>query len=153
MVIDHDQYEEMAIRNQTRNMSLPAQRGLIYDRNMNILAASTTVETVFIDPPDMIAKKMSDKNNPDPDLLDQIATGLSEILEEVDAGVRTTEQAEDTKYRSEVIARKVSEDTADEVRKFVNDNNIVGVNLESDAQRYYPVFVSGGAGVGLYQSG
>lgn len=136
MVIDHDQYEEMAIRNQTRNMSLPAQRGLIYDRNMNILAASTTVETVFIDP-NMIAKKMSDKNNPDPDLLNKIATGLSEILEDVTPEF-VYKQAEDTKYQYKVIAKKVSEDTADEVRKFVNDNNIVGVNLESDAQRYYP---------------
>ena len=136
MVIDHDEYEEMAIRNQTRNMSLPAQRGLIYDRNMNILAASTTVETVFIDP-NMIAKKMSDKNNPDPDLLNKIATGLSEILEDVTPEF-VYKQAEDTKYQYKVIAKKVSEDTADEVRKFVNDNNIVGVNLESDAQRYYP---------------
>ena len=136
MVIDHDEYEEMAIRNQTRNMSLPAQRGLIYDRNMNILAASTTVETVFIDP-NMIAKKMSDKNNPDPDLLNKIATGLSEILEDVTPEF-VYKQAEDTKYQYKVIAKKVSEDTADEVRRFVNDNNIVGVNLESDAQRYYP---------------
>ena len=136
MVIDHDQYEEMAIRNQTRNMSLPAQRGLIYDRNMNILAASTTVETVFIDP-NMIAKKMSDKNNPDPDLLNKIAAGLSEILEDVTPEF-VYKQAEDTKYQYKVIAKKVSEDTADEVRRFVNDNNIVGVNLESDAQRYYP---------------
>ena len=136
MIVDHDQYEEMAIRNQTRNMALPAQRGLIYDRNMNILAASTTVETVFIDP-NMIAKKMSDKNSPDPDLLNKIATGLSEILEDVTPEF-VYKQAEDTKYQYKVIAKKVPEETADQVRQFISDNSIVGVNLEADARRYYP---------------
>ena len=50
MITDHDKYEEMAIQNQTRSTTLTASRGVIYDRNMNIMASSATVETIFLDP-------------------------------------------------------------------------------------------------------
>ena len=133
MIRDHDYYEALAINNQTRYTNLTASRGLIYDRNMNILASSTTVETVFIDPNE-IAVEMKDPANSN--LLDHIARGLSEILD-VDSGF-IYEQAADTKYRYKVIRRKITEELADEVRNFINEGNIKGVYLETDAQRYYP---------------
>ncbi len=133
MIVDHDHYEELAINNQTRYTKLTAARGEVYDRNMNILAASTTVETVFIDPNE-IAKEMESPENSG--LLDTIANGLSGILD-VDANF-VREQAADKKYRYKVIQRKISEELADEVRTFINDNKVKGVYLESDAKRYYP---------------
>ena len=133
MIRDHDKYEELAINNQTRSTSLTASRGLIYDRNMNILASSTTVETVFIDPNE-ISKKMEDPKNSG--LLDKIATGLSEILDVKPDFIR--EQAADTDYMYKIIKRKISEDLADKVRTFITDNDISGVYLETDAKRYYP---------------
>ena len=48
------------------------------------------------------------------------------------------EQASDTAYRYKVIRRKISEELADQVREFINENEIKGVYLETDAQRYYP---------------
>ena len=133
MIRDHDKYEELAIDNQTRYTNITAARGLIYDRNMNILASSTTVETVFIDPNE-IAQKMKEPANSN--LLDHIARGLSEILD-VDMDF-IFEQAKDTAYRYKVIKRKISEELADEVRDFINENEITGVYLETDARRYYP---------------
>ena len=133
MIVEHDKYEELAINNQTRYTNLTASRGVIYDRNMNVLATSATVETVFIDPNE-IATEMKDPANSN--LLDHIARGLSEILD-----VETSfiyEQAADTAYRYKVIRRKISEELADQVRKFINENEIKGVYLETDAQRYYP---------------
>ena len=50
MITQHDYYNEKAIKNQTRSTNLTAARGVIYDANMNVLASSSTVETVFIDP-------------------------------------------------------------------------------------------------------
>ena len=50
MIVEHDKYEEMAIQNQTRSTTLTASRGVVYDRNMNIMASSATVETIFLDP-------------------------------------------------------------------------------------------------------
>jgi len=48
MLVDHDYYEAKAIRNQTRSTSVTASRGTIYDRNGNVLAASSSVENVFL---------------------------------------------------------------------------------------------------------
>ena len=133
MIRDHNYYEELAINNQTRSTNLTASRGIIYDRNMNILASSTTVETVFIDPNE-IAKKMEDPENSG--LLDKIAAGLSEILDVEPDFVK--EQAADTKYMYKIIKRKIPEELADKVRTFISDNDISGVYLETDAKRYYP---------------
>ncbi len=133
MIVEHDHYEALAINNQTRSTRLTAARGEIYDRNMNILAASTTVETVFIDPNE-IAKEMEKPENSG--LLDTIANGLSNILGVEPDFVRM--QAADTKYRYKAIERKISEELADEVRTFINDNKIKGLYLETDAKRYYP---------------
>ena len=72
MVIQHDYYEKQAIDNQTRSTSVGADRGTIYDCNMNELAKSITVENVFLDP------EFIHENEED---LDLIASGLSELLD------------------------------------------------------------------------
>lgn len=50
MVGQYDYYAQLALRNQTRTTRITAARGTVYDRNMNILAASETVENVFWTP-------------------------------------------------------------------------------------------------------
>ena len=133
MIRDHDYYEAQAIDNQTRYTSLSASRGQIFDRNMNVLASSKTVETVFIDPNE-IAQEMTKPENSN--LLDHIARGLSEILDVSTDFVY--KQAEDKAFRYKVIRRKIPEELADEVGSFVSEDEIQGVYLETDAQRYYP---------------
>lgn len=133
MITQHDYYNEKAINNQTRSTNLTASRGVIYDANMNVLASSSTVETVFIDPNE-IAEQMKKPENSN--LLDQIARGLGEILDVEPSFVY--EQAGYTQYRYRVISRKISEELADEVRAFINENNVSGVYLETDLKRYYP---------------
>lgn len=144
MIVDHDQYEEMAIRNQTRSTTLTASRGVIYDRNMNILASSATVETIFIDPNYLEScieaeneKREAGKEYNPAVSIDFIATGLSDLLE-VDADF-VREQAAQTQYYYRAIKRKVPEETAEKVREFINDNELTGIiNLELDSRRYYP---------------
>ena len=133
MITQHDYYNEKAIKNQTRSTNLTAARGVIYDANMNVLASSSTVETVFIDPNE-IAEQMKKPENSN--LLDQIARGLGEILDVEPSFVY--EQAADKQYRYKVIKRKISEELADEVRAFISENSITGVYLETDLKRYYP---------------
>lgn len=145
MIVDHDKYEEMAIQNQTRSMVLTADRGAIYDRNMNIMASSATVETIFLDP-NAIARaekeeeeyriKGDKKYNPDRSAA-YIAKGLSEILDVDQEFIR--EQAADVAYYYKIVKRKVPEETAQKVRNFINEHKLTGlVNLEMDSQRYYP---------------
>jgi len=157
MIIEHDKYEEMAINNQTRTTRLTADRGVIYDRNMNVLASSSTVETIFIDP-NAIAraqKKQEDlkeagkEYNPQ-QTVDFIARGLSEILEVEADFVR--EQAADTSMYYKVIRRKVPEETAQQVRAFITDNKLSGIHLEADSQRYYPYGSLGAQILGFVRS-
>lgn len=145
MILQHDDYERQAIDNQTRSTSLAASRGVIYDSNMNILAASTSVETVFLDP-----VEIETKSKEDPDLLARIVSGLTGILDVTPEFVR--EQAADTAYRYKIIARKVSEQTADQIRTFINENDISGVYLEMDARRYYPYASLAGQVLGFVSS-
>ena len=85
MIVDHDKYERMAINNQTRSTTVSASRGTIYDRNMNVLSISASVNNVFISPNE-IAQKEQD--------IDLIADGLAQILD-TDAD-KIREMAKDT---------------------------------------------------------
>ena len=127
MIVQHDEFESHAISNQTRSTTVSANRGVIYDCNMNILAASKTVENVFIDPWEI--------HNSEEDV-DLIANGLAAILN-VDADF-IREKAAMLERRYEVIARKREPEEADAVRKFITDNQLTGIHLESDSKRYYP---------------
>lgn len=127
MILRHDELEARAINNQTRSTSITADRGIIYDRNMNILATSKTVENVFVDPVEIKQKKQD---------VAELAKGLNEAL-----GVEESlvyEQAADTTKRYKVIKRRVEEEEAQKVRDFINENEIDGVYLEPDSKRYYP---------------
>ncbi len=127
MLVDHDRYESSAISNQTRSTTVSANRGVIYDCNMNILAASKTVENVFIDPWEI---HNSEEN------VDFIANGLAAILNVDAESIR--EKASKLDRRYEIIARKRDLEQADAVRQFITDNKLSGIHLESDSQRYYP---------------
>ncbi len=127
MIFKHEQYEELAIRNQTRSTSVKASRGTIYDRNMTTLAASASVENIFLDPLEL------SQNDVDIDLL---ARELSKILDVSESFVK--EQAADTNYRYKMVKRKQTQDVCDKVRAFVSEHKIKGVHLEPDSMRYYP---------------
>lgn len=127
MVLEHDQYESRAISNQTRSTAVTADRGTIYDCNMNILASTKTVENVFIDPWEIHNAKED---------VDFIAEGLAKILEIDPDSIR--EKAAKLDRRYEIIARKREPEQADAVRSFISENKLSGIHLESDSMRYYP---------------
>lgn len=126
-IIRHDELETAAIEQQTRESTVSANRGTIYDRNGNVLAMSASVDNVFISPNEMQEKKQD---------VALIAQGLSIILDvDYDSII---EKAKDTSSYYKTIKLKVEEDTANEVRSFINENDIEGVYLESTTKRYYP---------------
>ena len=127
MILDHDRYESSAISNQTRTTPVSANRGVIYDCNMNILAASKTVENVFLDPWEI--------HNAEEDV-DFIAENLARILD-IDADL-IREKAAKLDRRYEIIARKREPEQTDLVRAFITENKLTGIHLETDSQRYYP---------------
>lgn len=127
MLIDHEYYQSKAISNQTRSTSVTASRGTIYDRNMEVLAASAGVENIFLDPLELYQNKVD---------IDFLASNLSKILDLDEAYIK--KQAEDRSMRYKVLRRKQPQEVCDAVRQFVSDNEIIGVHLEPDSLRYYP---------------
>ena len=127
MVTDHDYYRDLALRNQSRTTRVTTARAEIYDRNMNVLAASQTVETVYLDPHELKQSKA--------DIL-MISRELAELLDLDPDWI--AQQAQDRKQRYKRIASKVSQQTADRVRQLINRENIRGIHLEPESKRVYP---------------
>ncbi len=127
MITDHEKYERMAVEQQTRETSVSAFRGTIYDANGNVLAISSTAYNVFISPYEI------EYNGEDKVL---IATELSRILD-VDPN-SILEKMKDTKSWYKTIAVKVEDSVAQQVRTFKSENGIIGVHIENDSKRYYP---------------
>ena len=77
MVVQYDYYAGMAGRNQSRTTPVAANRGVIYDTNMNILACGRSVENVYLAPNEL---KQAGED------LSAIAQALAQILD-MDAGL------------------------------------------------------------------
>ncbi len=127
MVTNYSYYASLALRNQTRTTSVTADRGDIYDRNMNILATSVGVQNVYLDPRELKQAKVD---------IEELSRALGEILEKDPAWI--AEQASDLKKRYKQIGSRVQEDVAAEIRSYINENDIWGVHLEPSSERSYP---------------
>ena len=127
MVQNYDYYAQLALRNQTRSTSVAADRGNIYDRNMNILATDTLVENVYLDPHELKQSKAD---------IPAVAKVLGEILEREPGWIET--QAADTRMRYKQVGTRIPEETAARIRTYINENEISGIHLEPAAKRVYP---------------
>ena len=177
----HDELKAEAVSQQTDSMVISASRGTIYDKNGEIMAISYSTETIYIDPRaiesfvesqetaiEEAAKKAAEEGETytAPEVLDQayIARGLSRILEVDEETILG--YMEKTYSQYEVVKKKVDQDVADEVRRFINgeiddegnqltmvneDGNTVlisnpsrrptslqGIHLAADTKRLYP---------------
>ena len=127
MVDRYDYYADKALRNQTRSTSVAADRGNIYDRNMNILACSKSVENVYLDPHELKQSKAD---------IPAIAQVLGEILDLEPQWIE--KQASDRTMRYKQLAARVDQQTAGMIRSYINENSISGIHLEPSSQRSYP---------------
>ena len=127
MVRQADRYSALALRNQTRSTRVSARRGDVYDRNMNVLATSVSVENVYLDPHEL---KQAKENIP------EIASFLGQILERDPSWIE--KQAQDTKMRYKQVGAYIAEETAAQIRTYINEKDISGIHLEPAAKRVYP---------------
>lgn len=126
-IIDYDFYQAKAIGQQTMDTTLSAGRGTIYSRNYTPLAVSASVETVYIAPNSI--------DQDDEEYCRLIASGLSKILGVEEETIYTKTQK--SNYY-ELVKRRVESNVADQVRAFIEKNDIEGVHLVEDTKRYYP---------------
>ena len=123
--IQGDELQAMAYVQQTLDREINPNRGTIYDRNMEALAVSASVETVTINP-----------TNISKDNKEKVARKLSEIFElDYDKVLKKVKK----KTSIETIVKKVDKEKTDILRKWMQDENIInGINIDEDTKRYYP---------------
>ncbi len=124
-IIDGRFYAGQAARQQMSTITVSANRGTIYDRNMQPLAVSATVWDVVVAP--AYIKTDAQRGS--------IADNLSKILS-MDRQTIYDKISRHTSY--EIVAKKVEKSTADLVRKYISDHTINSVSLVEDSKRYYP---------------
>ncbi|ADL07708.1 stage V sporulation protein D [Thermosediminibacter oceani] len=117
-----DELRQKAREQWTRDAPVEPKRGTIYDRNMNPLAISASVNSVMASPPDI-------KD------IEKTASLLSPVLNiDKDALVKTLEDAKAKKRGSIFIKRKITDEEAEAVRKL----NLKGIYFTEESKRFYP---------------
>ena len=127
MVSEYEIYGAKALRNQTRTTAVSPRRGMIYDRNMNILASSVDVEHVYLNPREL---KQAGED------IEAISLFLGQVLQKDPAWIAL--QAADYTKRYKQIGSGIDEETAAKIRSYINENDISGIHLEPGSKRIYP---------------
>lgn len=125
-IVQGDELQKKAFQQQQMGRTINPGRGTIYDRNGRELAISASVETISANPNDI---KNSGKS---PDL---IAEGLSEILD-IDKESVLKKLVKKTQY--EYIKRRVEKEVGDQIREWIQKEDIKGIYIDEDTKRYYP---------------
>ena len=131
----HEELQGKAVNQQTRRTVVTANRGTIYDAGGNILAISSSAETIILSPLE-IDNAVNDTEYPVSWTKESLAAGLAEILGKDASAIR--KRMDNVKSQYEVIQLRADEDTAAKVRSYVDENKIAGVHLVADTKRYYP---------------
>ena len=131
----HEELQSKAVNQQTRRTVVTASRGTIYDTAGNILAISSSAETIILSPLE-INNALNNTENPVTWTKDSLAAGLAEILGKDAASIR--KRMDNVKSQYELIQLRADEEVAAKVRAYVEENKISGVHLVADTKRYYP---------------
>ncbi len=136
-IIDNDKYQAIVIDQLTSEVTTTAERGKIFDRNMNLLVTNTTVYRVFISPNAIAAFEEEPDNDYE---RGQAAREIAEKLVEV-LGVdydNVIERSKKIERKDETIKKNVDPQTADILRQFIKEKGFTGLlNLSAESKRYY----------------
>ena len=118
MVAKADYYGQKAKDVQQRERAIKAKRGVIYDRNGEILAGNKPVSTISV-----IHNQIKEP--------EKVITRLSELLNLDEQEVRKRVEKVSSIER---IKANVPKETSDKIR----EENLAGVMVDEDYKRYYP---------------
>ncbi len=125
--------KELAYNQQSINQIISPKRGAIYDSTGHTLATSASVDTITINP-----EKIKDSKNNDNTqaLKEKVAKAFSDIFElDYDETLKKVTSTS----KVETIAKKVEQEKVDQLKKWMEENNVsVGINIDEDTKRYYP---------------
>ena len=119
-----DKLSNLAYEQQTSDRKINPNRGKIYDATMkNIFAQSSTVQSITVNPNSIKEKE-------------KVARELSDLFQ---LDYEKTLKKLQKRTAIQKIVNKVDAEKANELRKWMNDNNIQeGINIDEDTKRYYP---------------
>lgn len=125
-IVKADEYREKARSQQTTDMSVEADRGIIYDRNGKELASSATSYSVWIRPNEIAANYKTEEKKKE--ISEKLALALDMKSEKV-------LKKFDSKSAIVNIARYVEKKKCDKVRNL----EISGLEISEGTKRYYPM--------------
>lgn len=115
-----------AVNQQAQSRPISAKRGTLYDSSGKyILAISSSVESISINPTTIPSEQK-----------EKVATAISQIFDlDYDKVLKKVSKRSSV----ETIVKKVDKTKADELRNWMEENNITtGINIDEDSKRYYP---------------
>ena len=122
-VIKSEYYRAKANGQQIDSFTINANRGTIYDRNGKILAQSTTVWDVILNPVQIRnVDGVDEEGNPDNTKINLIAKELSRILGLDEKELLDRIMNSETQYY--IAKKKVDRETQDKVEAFILENEI-----------------------------
>ena len=124
-LIQGKELSELAYEQQTLDRAINPKRGTIYDATGTVLAQSSTVETVTVNPGNISAENK-----------EKVAKKLAEIFE---LDYEKVLKKVSKRSSIETIAKRVNKEKTDQLREWMEENKItVGINIDEDTKRYYP---------------
>ena len=125
MVVESDDYKLRSANNTIRTQSLPASRGLIFDRNGGILASNQPVFQLEMIPEQVIDINKTLENLAELELISK--DNFSEINKRIERNLQ---------FKSIVLKRNLDDR---EVAIFANNRiNFKGIDIKSRLSRHYP---------------
>ena len=124
-MIQGKRLSQMAQEQQKLDREISAKRGIIYDRNGEILAMSASSEMITINP-----------NNIPKEKKELVARKISEVLE---TDYEKILKKVNRNSSIEIIGKKIEKEKSNILRQWMIENDIdQGINIDEDSKRYYP---------------
>ncbi len=149
-IVEQEDWERRAATQQTRSISVPANRGTIYDREGRAMAMSATVYKLILSPRGVVGSIDKEKYKDKEKNLDETAyeKALYDLRETIVDGIvdlfgydeeRLWTRIERTSSGYEVLYYELEEEDAEKARQFISKNRLSGaLQLTPSSKRYYP---------------
>ena len=126
MLVDGDEYSKKAAAQQMKDTSIKAERGTIYDANMNELAVNAPTYSVWCWP-ETVEKSGLKAGN--------MAKLLAKITK-VDEKTILKDLKKDANMVR--VAKNLSTEQAEKIQKLMKEKKLAGISLDESTRRYYP---------------
>lgn len=121
-IVQGGELEHKALENRLRQVEVNAKRGVIYERNMQELAVSTSTDYIYAIPTEVIRSGKEE----------EIAEKVAEVLEISAENVYEKITKENSWF--EYLQRKVDFEKAEQIKEM----DLPGISTAEENQRYYP---------------